>query len=100
MVKNETLHIRVNESVKKSAERTLDVLGLSISEVVNILLHQITLVGGLPFEVKIPSGPEALIVKNESELFEKLRIGLEQIQEGKVVDANVVMARLKKEYGL
>ncbi len=39
MTKNETLHIRVNGAVKSGAERTLDLLGLSISEAVNMLLY-------------------------------------------------------------
>ena len=41
MAKNETLNIRVNDVIKLRAEKTLDVLGLSISEAVNMLLHQI-----------------------------------------------------------
>ena len=58
MARNETLHIRVNENVKQNAERTLEMLGLSISEAVNMLIHQINLVGGLPFSVKIPSASD------------------------------------------
>ncbi|MDR1559026.1 MAG: type II toxin-antitoxin system RelB/DinJ family antitoxin [Clostridiales bacterium] len=68
MTKNETLHIRVNDTVKLSAERTLDRLGLSISEAVNMLLHQITLVGGLPFDVKVPQAPESVTVRGKEEL--------------------------------
>ena len=100
MPKNSTLHIRVDESVKQNAEKTLDVLGISISDAVNMLLHQITLVGGLPFDVKIPPGPQRVIVSDKDDLYDKLRVGLEQIREGNVIDADVVMARLKKEYAL
>ena len=100
MAKNETLHIRVNDTVKSRAEQTLDRLGLSISEAVNMLLHQIALVGGLPFEVKLPMGPESAAVRSSAELYEKLDVGLRQIREGKVVDADAVMARLRDGYGL
>jgi addiction module RelB/DinJ family antitoxin len=99
MAKNETLHIRVNDAVKLRAEKTLDMLGLSISEAVNMLLHQITLVGGLPFDVKIPLAPESVMVRDKNELYEKLGVGMEQIKKGKVIGAEVVMARLKDEYG-
>lgn len=54
MAKSETLHIRVDPAVKADVEATLSTLGLSTTEAVNIFLHQIVLVGGLPFEVKHP----------------------------------------------
>ena len=99
MTKNETLHIRVNGNVKQTAEQTLDMLGLSISEAVNMLLHQINLVGGLPFDVKIPSAPESVTAHSKEELYAMLEVGRKQIAAGKVVDADDVMARLKGEYG-
>ena len=99
MAKNVTLHIRVNDTIKLRAEKTLDTLGLSISEAVNMLLHQIPLVGGLPFEVKVPMAPESVMVRSKDELYEKLDVGLEQINDGKVINADVVMERLKDEYG-
>ncbi len=77
MAKSETLHIRVNENVKASAERTLDTLGLSISEAVNMFLHQIPLVGGLPFDVRIPAAPESVIVRDNAELYAALDVGME-----------------------
>jgi len=95
MAKNETLHIRVNDMVKLKAERTLDMLGLSISEAVNMLLHQINLVGGLPFDVKLPLVPDSLVIKNQEDLYDKLNVGMEQIKAGELIDADVVMARLK-----
>jgi len=99
MAKNETLHIRVNDTVKERAEKTLDMLGLSISEAVNMLLHQIHLVGGLPFDVRVPLAPESVMVGSKEDLYEKLGVGMEQIRDGKVIDADVVMARLSDKYG-
>jgi addiction module RelB/DinJ family antitoxin len=99
MAKNETLHIRVNDAVKSRAEKTLDILGLSIAEAVNMLLHQINLVGGLPFDVKVPLGPESVTAESKEELYEKLSVGMKQIKEGKVIDADVVMEQLSEEYG-
>ena len=84
MAKNETLHIRVNENVKANAEKTLDILGISISEAVNMFLHQIPLVGGLPFDVRVPSAPESVITSSTEDLCEKLSVGREQIREGKI----------------
>ena len=97
MAKNETLHIRVNENVKANAEKTLNMLGISISEAVNMLLHQIPLVGGLPFDVKAPLTPESVIVRSKEDLYGKLGVGMNQIKRGEVIDADVVMARLRDE---
>lgn len=99
MTKNETLHIRVNGNVKSNAERTLDMLGISISEAVNMLLHQIPLVGGIPFDVRVPPAPESIIVRSKEDLYEKLSVGMKQIEEGKVIDADIVMAQLRDKYG-
>ena len=100
MLKNETLHIRVNGDVKSSAENTLNMLGLSISEAVNMLLYQISLVGGLPFEIKIPPAPENVMVHGINDLYEKLDIGIRQIKNGKVIDADLAIERLRKKHGL
>jgi len=99
MAKNEVLHIRVNEDVKRNAEETLGTLGLSISEAVNILLHQVSLVGGLPFDVKIPSAPRSVIARDKDELYEMLDIGSSQIKSGKVIDADIFMTKLREEHG-
>ncbi len=46
--------VRVNEEIKKEVTPILNSLGLSLSEAINMYLHQIKLNAGLPFEVKIP----------------------------------------------
>lgn len=54
MAKTETLHIRVKPNVKQKAEKTLNDLGLSISEAINVFLNQIILYDGIPFEIRKP----------------------------------------------
>jgi DNA-damage-inducible protein J len=54
MAKTDTLHIRVEPDVKANVESTLNLLGLSTTEAINIFLRQVVLTGGLPFEVKLP----------------------------------------------
>ena len=54
MAKTDTLHIRIEPEVKKNAENTLNKLGLSTTEAINIFLHQVILTGGLPFDVILP----------------------------------------------
>ncbi|MBD5081225.1 MAG: type II toxin-antitoxin system RelB/DinJ family antitoxin [Ruminococcaceae bacterium] len=99
MAKTETLHIRVNETVKLNAEEILNRLGISISEAVNMFLCQVDLTGGLPFEVKLPMS-DRLIVKDMEDLRQKLCQAEKNIEEGKVCDAEDVMDRLREKYGI
>lgn len=54
MAKTDTLHIRVEPSVKQKAEKTLNDLGLSITEAINVFLNQVILHDGIPFEIRKP----------------------------------------------
>jgi len=62
-----------------------------------MLLHQINLVGGLPFDVRVPPAPKSVTARSREELHEMLNVGFEQIAAGKVVGAGVVMDRLRDE---
>ena len=52
MAKNATINLRVDSEVKEQAGEILASLGLTLSEAFNLLLHQVRIVRGLPFEVK------------------------------------------------
>lgn len=54
MAKIDTLHIRIEPSVKARAEQTLNDLGLSITEAVNVFLNQVILHNGIPFKIEKP----------------------------------------------
>ena len=55
MPKNATINARVDERLKARAEIVLRKVGISTSDVITMLLHQIVLRQGIPFEVKIPT---------------------------------------------
>ena len=99
VAKTETLHIRVNESVKANAEETLSRLGISIAEAVNMFLCQIDLTGGLPFEVKLPA-PERALVRTKEELRRKLDEAEEDILSGRTSDAKEAISRLREHYDI
>ena len=99
MAKTETLHIRVNGTVKSNAEEILNRLGISVSEAVNMFLCQVDLTGGLPFEVKLPI-PDRIVIKDMEDLRQKLSQAEKNIEEGKVCDAQEAMNRLRKKYGI
>lgn len=54
MTKSDVLHIRVKPEVKEKAEKTLNLLGLSISEAINVFLNQVILNQGIPFKIENP----------------------------------------------
>lgn len=99
MVKNETIHVRVNSTVKSNAESALDMLGISVSEAINMFLCQVSLVGGIPFEVRLPA-PERVIVRSEEELAAKLEGSERDIAEGRTVPADEAFSRLRAKYDI
>lgn len=50
--------VRINEKIKDEVAPILSDLGISLSEAINMFLHQIKLNNGIPFEVKIKRAVE------------------------------------------
>ncbi len=55
MRKAAIIRVRVEQSLKVEAEAVLAQLGLSPTEAIRVFYLQVSLQGGLPFEVRIPS---------------------------------------------
>ncbi|MCX5842992.1 MAG: type II toxin-antitoxin system RelB/DinJ family antitoxin [Deltaproteobacteria bacterium] len=55
MPKSAMIHARTEKELKTEVEGILKTLGLSTTEVINILFNQIRLRKGLPFPVEIPN---------------------------------------------
>lgn len=56
--KSATIHARIQPHLKQEVEQILETLGISTSEAISLYFRQISLCGGLPFEVKIPTKSE------------------------------------------
>ena len=54
MHKTDTIHMRVAPDVKAEAETILARLGITTADAINLLLNQVILRGGLPFDVRLP----------------------------------------------
>jgi addiction module RelB/DinJ family antitoxin len=52
MSKNTTINLRVDKEVKEQASAILSSLGLTLSDAFNLMLHQVRITRGLPFEIK------------------------------------------------
>lgn len=55
MLKTATIQTRVDPAIKKSAQKILKELNITMSEAISMYLSQITLQKGIPFELKIPN---------------------------------------------
>jgi DNA-damage-inducible protein J len=71
MAKTATVAVRIDPTLKSSAERVFRRLGLSPSQAVNIFFAQVCLRGGLPFAVRVPNA-ETLAAMEESMKPERL----------------------------
>jgi DNA-damage-inducible protein J len=54
MAKTANLNIRIDPATKSGAEQLFSNFGITLTDAVNIFLHQALMVGGLPFEMKQP----------------------------------------------
>lgn len=76
--KTATLNQRVNPVAKQRAESVLKQLGIPMSTAIEMYLHQIALVGGIPFPVTLPKAPTSVDADRmtDAELVEKLSRGI------------------------
>ena len=55
MLKTATIRARLSPTLKEEVEETLSSLGLTVSDAIQLMFHQIQLRKGLPFDVVIPN---------------------------------------------
>ena len=99
MEKTATLNLRVNPDVKKNAEVVLSQLGIPMATAIDMYLRQISMTGGIPFEVTLPKAPTSVNADfmTDEELWNKIQIGLDQMKSGKILDAEMAFAKFKEE---
>jgi DNA-damage-inducible protein J len=54
MARTANLHIRIDPDTKAGVESLFATFGITVTDAINMFLHQSLLVGGLPFEVRQP----------------------------------------------
>jgi len=54
MAKTANINVRMDPVIKANAEELFASFGMTVTEAINIFLHQSLMVGGLPFEVRQP----------------------------------------------
>jgi DNA-damage-inducible protein J len=66
MAKTDTVTVRLDPVVKKSAEVVLKKLGLTVTQAVTLFFVQVSLRNGLPFPVEIPKNDASINTGNVS----------------------------------
>ena len=50
-MKNEVVHARVQSNVKEESEKVLSVIGITLSQAIDLFLRQVILKKGIPFKL-------------------------------------------------
>lgn len=97
MEKSISLNLRINPTVKKSAEEVLSQLGMSMSTAIDIYLRQISLTGGIPFSVSLPKAPASINAETMTadQIRDLLEEGFEDMRNGNVQDASTAFKKFK-----
>lgn len=99
MSKTTSIYARVEPEIKEKAESILSQLGIPMSNAINIFLRQVVLQNGLPFEVRINQNkPVAYEDLTTEEFNHEMEKGFKNLNEGKIVSADLVADRMKQEY--
>lgn len=100
MEKSVTMNLRVNPVVKQQAEQVLKQLGVPMATAIDMYLRQITMTGGIPFAVSLPSAPQSVSADEMSaaELRTALHEGYQDMLDGNVEDASTAFARFREAH--
>ena len=85
------INLRVDNDVKRNAERTLNEIGLSMSTAINIFLKTVVRENRIPFE---------LSAGRQNEIYRDIEISEKEIKEGKAKDAKASLKDMRTKYGL
>lgn len=101
MSKTATVYARVEPEIKEQAEAVLNKLGISMSEMVDMVLRQIVYQQRIPFEISLPKPPIPCLDEMTREEFNaELQKGLDDIAAGRVFTMDEVEARMKERFGI
>ncbi len=101
MSKTATVYARVEPEIKEQAEAVLNKLGISMSEMVDMVLRQIVYQQRIPFEISLPKPPIPCLDEMTLEEFNaELQKGLDDIAAGRVFTMDEVEARMKERFGI
>ncbi|MBR1482481.1 MAG: type II toxin-antitoxin system RelB/DinJ family antitoxin [Ruminococcus sp.] len=101
MANTSPVYARINTQLKENAESVMEQLGLSPSNVIQMLYSQIVLLQGLPFDVKIPERkPVDISTLSQAELDAELVKGINSLKSGKALTEEEIEKELSELYSI
>ena len=73
-MKTANYNIRLNPDIKAKAESTFAMLGVNLSEAINIFLHKSIMEYGFPFDVKFSPNAATLLAIQEADDIVKVKV--------------------------
>ena len=99
MARTSNIFARVEPEVKEQAELVLEQLGIPMSNAIGLFLRQVVLQRGIPFELKLPqSKPLSVGTLTEEQFNAEIEKGLADLTAGRVVSAESVADRMRRDY--
>lgn len=100
MLNSATVYARIDPQLKSDVDPILKKLGVTPSQLIQMLYSQIKLTERIPFDISLPKRPKSFEELTEEELFEILEKGNKDAEEGKVYTSEQIEEMLKKKYNL
>lgn len=101
MANTSPVYARINTQLKENAESVMEQLGLSPSNVIQMLYSQIVLLQGLPFDVKIPERkPVDISTLSQAELDAELVKGINSLKSAKALTEEEIEKELSELYSI
>ena len=101
MAKTANIYTRVDSDVKDKAEHILKQLGIPMSNAIGIFLRQVIMHNGMPFDMTLPSpNPLSAGSMSKEQLNAELQKGLDDVENGRLISADEVEAKMKRRYGI
>ena len=99
MARTSNIFARVEPEIKEQAELVLEQLGIPMSNAIGLFLRQVVLQRGIPFELKLPqSKPLSVSTLTEEQFNAEIEKGLADLTAGRVVSAESVADRMRRDY--
>lgn len=104
MAQTTQVSFRIDEDVKRSAERALDDMGLSMSAAITVFLKKVARERRIPFEISAVSAgmkkPVAIGSLTAEALNTEIEAGMADIRSGNVVSEAEAAEEMRRLYGI
>lgn len=101
MARTSNVFARIEPEIKEQAEQVLEQLGIPMSNAIGLFLRQVVMQRGIPFDIKLPQSQALNIGSLSDEQFNaEIEKGLADLTAGRVVSAESIADRMRRDYSI